>query len=397
MFVNGWSHGDSPNSTLLTKQIGNRITNGTMSESNQVRWGILSTAGIAAKNWRAILRAENATLVAVASRSLESANFFIDRCQSTDAFEPRPKAHANYDELIARDDIDAIYMPLPTGTRKEWILKAVRTGKHVLAEKPAALSAEDVEEIIAACQENNVQYMDGVMFMHSARLEHMRQTLDDGQSIGNIKRISSVFSFNADEDFRKNNIRTKQQVEPFGCLGDLGWYNARIILWALNWQNPTQVIGRTLGTFSGTGSTGPVPSQFSAELQFADGCSAGFYCSFEAEHQQWTVISGDRGFLRLDDFVLPFYGPESEYTVFNNDFHVDGCNYDARKFARREAVAEYANGRANSQETNMFRTFSTYVTSGNLEPIWGRRTLQTQKVIDKLMISAANGGSPVEF
>ena len=69
---------------------------------------------------------------------------------------------------------------LPTGLRKEWVLRAAAAGKHVLCEKPCALSLADLREMTGACQKNRVQFMDGVMFMHNPRLRRLREILDDG-------------------------------------------------------------------------------------------------------------------------------------------------------------------------------------------------------------------------
>ena len=80
--------------------------------------------------------------------------------------------------------------------------------------------------------------MDGVMFMHSPRLARVREILDDGKSIGDVRRISSAFSFYPGEEFFRNNIRVNGALEPAGCLGDLGWYCIRFALWTMNWQMP---------------------------------------------------------------------------------------------------------------------------------------------------------------
>ena len=135
-----------------------------MSENTSTcRWGILCTAGIARKNWEAIKNSGNGTIVAVASRSVEKAQTFVDECQAEVAFAQAPEAVGGYDELLARADIDAVYIPLPTGLRKEWVIKAAQAGKHVMCEKPCAINATDLAEMIAACKANNVQFMDGII------------------------------------------------------------------------------------------------------------------------------------------------------------------------------------------------------------------------------------------
>jgi len=110
--------------------------------------------------------------------------------------------------------VDAIYIPLPTGLRKEFVLRAAAAGKHILCEKPCATNAAGLEEMLAACRANSVQFMDGVMFMHSPRLARVREILDDGKSVGEIRRISSAFSFYAGGNFFRDNIRANGALEP---------------------------------------------------------------------------------------------------------------------------------------------------------------------------------------
>ena len=102
--------------------------------------------------------------------------------------------------LRARISMQSTF-PLPTGPRKEWAIKAAEAGKHLMCEKPCGVDAAEVEEIISACDKAGVQFMDGVMFMHSDRLAKIRESLDDGETIGKLRRIATQFSFWAPEDF----------------------------------------------------------------------------------------------------------------------------------------------------------------------------------------------------
>ncbi len=363
--------------------------------TTKCRWGILSTAGIARKNWRAIRRSGNGVIVGVASRNRSSAKSFIDECQSAEPFAQTPDAIEGYQTLLDRKDIDAVYIPLPTGLRTEWVLAAARAGKHIVAEKPAGLNAGEVEQILDTCTKHGVQYMDGVMFMHSARLPQIRKTLDDGISVGNIRRISTQFSFCSDSEFRSKNIRSSSLAEPHGCLGDLGWYCIRMILWTMGWKKPLHVVGRTIDVFQGEGSPQPVPAEFSGEMQFEGGVSAGFYCSFKTHHQQWAHISGDKGFVYVPDFVLPFHSAEVGFEVSNNEFLVDGCDFNMEKHLRMETVREYSSGRLPAQEVNLFHTFNQIVLSGKRQDVWGQMTLDTQRVLDALWSSANQGSKPI--
>ncbi|MBL6705989.1 MAG: Gfo/Idh/MocA family oxidoreductase, partial [Planctomycetaceae bacterium] len=225
------------------------------------RWGILGTAGIARKNWHSIRNCENATLVAVASRTVERAQQYINECQSDVSHSPAPRAIGSYEELLAADDVDAVYIPLPTGMRAEWVIRAAEAGKHVVCEKPCGLDAAEVQKILDACRRNNVQFMDGVMFMHSHRLLAMREVLDDGTSVGDLRRIATGFSFCAPDEFLEGNIRVSSQLEPMGCLGDLGWYNVRFTLWVMNYAMPKAVSGRLLSSIRSPGSAEPTPTE----------------------------------------------------------------------------------------------------------------------------------------
>ena len=92
------------------------------------------------KNWHSIAVSGNAQVVAVASRSQEKAQAFIDACQASVPVAHTVDAVGSYDDLLARDDIDAVYVPLPTGIRKEWVVKAANAGKHVVVEKPLEIT-----------------------------------------------------------------------------------------------------------------------------------------------------------------------------------------------------------------------------------------------------------------
>jgi predicted dehydrogenase len=361
--------------------------------SKKCRWGILGTANIAQKNWKAIRNAGNSRLVAVASRSTDRARQFIQKCQSQAPFDPVPHACGSYEELLRRDDVDAVYIPLPTSIRKPWVLRAAEAGKHVLGEKPCGTNADDVREMLDACRRHRVQFMDGVMFMHSARLAWLREVLDDGESIGPLKRIATQFTFRGTEEFLEQNIRASSELEPLGCLGDLGWYNIRFALWVMNYQLPERVTGRILAQHGRPDSRLPVPIDFCGELFFPGGVSASFYCSFITANQQWAHVSGTKGYLHVPDFVLPWFGSEVAFDVTDAVFEIQGCDFNMQNRTRRVAVPEYSNSLAPSQEANMIRTFAEIVLSGQIDEAWGEMALKTQQVLDACLASAREQAS----
>ncbi len=356
----------------------------------QLRFGILSTARIGRQNWKAIFNSGNAIITAVASRDAERSREYIRECQREFPFTTEPTALGSYEELLASPNVDAVYIPLPTGLRKEWVLRAAAAGKHVVCEKPCGVSFADVQEMTDACAKNRVQFMDGVMFMHNPRLARVREILDDGKSVGPVGRITSAFSFLGTGGFADNNIRVDGRLEPTGCLGDLGWYCIRFTLWTLKWQLPHTVAGRILSQSEPTGGRVPAPTDFSAELVFDGGVSAGFYCSFLSALQQWAFVSGRDGWLRMPDFVHPFNGHEPAFEVNRTEVRIP-------KLAGTPAPASGSDpaelGHATAQNTIMFRNFANQVFSGKLNKEWPMWALQTQRVMDACYQSARQGTS----
>ncbi len=351
----------------------------------KLRIGFLSTAGIGRKNWKAIFHSGNAVVSAVASRDAQKSRDFIADCQREFAFTETPRAFGSYDELLASPDVDAVYVPLPTGLRKEFVLRAAAAGKHVLCEKPCAANLAELEEMLAACRKHSVQFLDGVMFMHNPRLPKIRAVLDDGQSLGQLQRLSSLFSFYFGDDFLQKNIRVDAALEPAGCLGDLGWYSIRFFLWTLNWQLPHTVTAKILAQ-----SPSGTPTEFSAELFFAGGVSAEFYSSFLTHKQQLVAVGGRNGWLRMPDFVHPRNGYEPAFELNQTEVRVASdvkCPPDADPSAF---------GHATAPDTRMWRNFASQIFSGQLNHDWPMWALQTQKVLDACL-AAGRSGLPVKI
>ena len=354
----------------------------------KLRIGFLSTAGIGRKNWKAIFSSGNCVVSAVASRDVQKSLKFIDKCQGEFSFPGRPIAFGSYKELIASPDVDAVYVPLPTGLRKEYVLRAAAAGKHIICEKPCAASEAELEDMLAACSQKKVQFMDGVMFMHSPRLAKIREALDDGKSVGRIRRMSSAFSFySTDKNFFQDNIRTDGALEPAGALGDLGWYSIRFALWTLNWQMPQMVTGKILSQSSTAGGRTPSPTEFSAELFFADDISVSIYSSFLAGRQQWVHVSGQEGWLWVPDFVHPLNSYEPTFEV--NEIFITTTG-DVKC---PPGVDPLPQGHATAQDTRMFRNFADQIFSGTLNTEWPMWALKTQKVLDACLEAARIGSS----
>jgi len=340
-----------------------------------LRFGILGTANIARKIWKATALSGNSTVAAVASRSSERSKQFIAENQREKPFDTIPAALGSYDELIASRDVDAIYVPIPTALRTDWIVRAAEAGKHILCEKPVGATVADTHAMINACRRNNVQFMDGVMFMHNPRLDRIRQALVNETDFGKLRRITTHFSFFANDTFHTN-IRSDSTLEPLGCLGDLGWYCIRFALWVMNWRLPREVSGRILSQSGSTRGSSAVPFDFSGEMLFDDDVSSGFFSSFLAAYSNWAVMTGTKGHVRVPDFVLPKQSSNGALEI-NNELS-DDLKIDA----------------LTSQETNMVRAFADQVLSGKLNEAWPEQAMKTQ-IVTNACLDAARKNCPI--
>jgi predicted dehydrogenase len=119
------------------------------------------------------------------------------------------------------------------------------------------------------------------------------------------------------------------------------------------------------------------------------------YNSFLTEHQQWVNISGTSGHVVVSDFVLPNFGNELSFDVYNPVFSVEGCQFDMNPHHRSVTVSEASNNQPGAQETNLFQTFADLVLSKTRDGHWPEIALKTQQVMDAIIESARNGGAAV--
>ena len=186
---------------------------------NQLRWGILSTASIGRKHvMPAINNAKNAEIKAIASRSKESADELAADYKAVISY-------GSYDELIASDNIDAVYIPLPNNLHFEWAEKALRSGKDVLCEKPLTLSKEATVKLFNIAEETGNQLVEGFMYRHR---EITKKLIDVTiEEIGQIHRVRVDFSFKSSR--RNDDIRFQKELGG-GALYDVGCYGVDFIL-----------------------------------------------------------------------------------------------------------------------------------------------------------------------
>lgn len=177
------------------------------------RWGILSTAKIAVDHMiPAIVAADNGVLSAIASRDILRASKVAERFGARHAF-------GSYEEMLASDAIDGVYIPLPTSQHVEWTLKAARSGKHVLCEKPIALKASEIDALIEARDAVSVIVSEAFMVFYHPQWIKVRELIAEG-AIGRLRHVQGAFSyFNIDPTNMRNQVALGG-----GALPDIGVY-----------------------------------------------------------------------------------------------------------------------------------------------------------------------------
>ena len=252
-----------------------------------VRWGVLSAANIAVKRVApAIAASSNGRLVAVGSRNPQ-------RAQELFAFAPEVIIYSDYESVINDPEIEAIYIPLPNSLHAEWTIKALQAGKHVLCEKPLAVTAEQGVTMVQAARENGMLLMEAFMYRFHPQTIWTLEQIANGR-IGYVKLIHSSFSFNVGS--RPHDIRLQADLAG-GSLMDVGCYPINLCR-AIYGRTPIAVGARVY-----TPATGEVERYASAVLDFDDGCFGLIDSSFELPTRQVAEIIGDAGTITVP---LPF-------------------------------------------------------------------------------------------
>ncbi|HET7268125.1 MAG TPA: Gfo/Idh/MocA family oxidoreductase [Oleiagrimonas sp.] len=323
-----------------------------------VRWGVVGNARIARQALiPAIRKAKNAELTAVASRSAAKAK------EAADTYGFR-KFHDSYEALLRDPDVDAVYIPLPNGLHAEWTVKAARAGKHVLCEKPAALTAVQAQQMVEACHANDVVFMEAFMYQFHPQHERVRAIVASGE-IGEVRLMHSRFAFRLDDP---GNVRFDKKLGG-GALYDVGCYcihSSRHILGA----EPSAVYARAhADPDSGVDLT------TTGMLSFDHGLQASFDCSFETVPGEFFEVIGDKGRIHVQRPYRP-------------DKNEDGQGRIVVTMADGESRVERIAG---DSYVLQVEHFSQCVLDHSAPTYFGQATVRNMKVIDACRQSIRSG------
>lgn len=251
---------------------------------NKIKWGIISCAGIAkGQTIPGLLQADNAELYAISGRTPAKLAEFKE------AFNP-VKAYETYEALLDDPEVDAIYLPLPNGLHCEWAIKAAEKKKHVLCEKPLAVSLEEVKKMQKAADDNGVLLMEAFASRQNPLLHAVKKMIEDGE-VGQLKYIESHFTFVLGD---QGNVRLNKAIGG-GATYDVGAYTIGTI---------RELVGREPLAVHTVGDIDPrsdVDVTSCILMDFGQGLMATSYCSFSTYGWSGYTVCGDQGRIEVNE------------------------------------------------------------------------------------------------
>lgn len=252
--------------------------------SDDPRWGLLGTAQIAPAFIEGLRRGHGGQLAAVASRSPVRAAEFA-------ATHNIPQALPSYEALLAADDIELLYIPLPNSLHSEWTVRALQAGKHVLCEKPLTTTYGQAQQVAKAAVQSGGYVAEGFMHRHHPQWETVRGLLERG-AIGELVSMHSAFTFPLDPE----ETTPSDPKLGGGALLDVGCYCVHLAR-TLCQSEPVRVSAIQRGEQLDTSMMG--------WMQMANRVMASFECSLEQDERQTARLSGTEGTIIIEQPWLP--------------------------------------------------------------------------------------------
>jgi predicted dehydrogenase len=251
-----------------------------------LKWGLLSTAHINRALIFPIRQSPRSDLVAVASRDLDKARSYAKEWKI-------PKFYGSYESLLEDPDINIVYISLPNRLHAEWTIKALQAGKHVLCEKPLAISLEQVDAIIAAARQTGRIAVEAFMYRHHPQTLRLKEMADQG-SLGEICLVRGAFSYTIS---RPDNVRLVADLGG-GSIWDVGCYPINYARFILGTE-PVEAFG-----WARWGITG-IDDTFTGQLLFPGDRILQFDSSFRLPSRSFMEFVGSKGAVRLDTPYKP--------------------------------------------------------------------------------------------
>ena len=266
------------------------------SSRTALNWGLLGTARINRALIPPLRASSRSQLVAVASRSLDKARSYAEQCGI-------PRAFGSYEEMLSDPEIDVVYIPLPNSMHCEWTIKAVRAGKHVLCEKPLALTVDEVDAMEAAATESGRIVAEAFMYRHHPQTIKVKEMVAEG-SIGDLLLVRGSFTFNISNE---NDVRLDPDLGG-GSVWDVGCYPISYSRFIID-REPITAVG-----WQRTGPNG-VDETFAGQLLFPGDIFAQIDCGFRSPTRAQIEIVGTRGTILVTN---PYKPGKNEKVLVSN-------------------------------------------------------------------------------
>lgn len=266
--------------------------------SGMLQWGLLSTARINRAVIPVLQSSHRNQLLAVASRSEENARSYAEEWNI-------PRAHGSYQALLDDQEIDVIYISLPNSLHTEWTIRAAQAGKHVLCEKPLALSVEEVKAIESAARRAGVVVAEAFMYRHHPQTSRVKSMIQEG-AIGKARFIRGSFTFNISSE---NDVRLDPELGG-GSVWDVGCYPISYARYIMG-EEPLSAFGWQATSTSG------VDEYFSGQLIFPGNILMQFDSGLRAPFRAYMEVVGSQGVIRIPQAFKP--GAEEHFVLARED------------------------------------------------------------------------------
>lgn len=258
-----------------------------------MKFGVIGFGNIARKFVKSITYSNGHEVIAVAARSKEEAEDYLDKNKSVLFYN-------DYLELLENKDIEAVYIALPHKFHYHWSMEALKHNKSVLCEKPATLSVEEMKSLRSESKKRNVIFLEAL----KTKINHgYLQLLDDLKSIGKIESIESHFCFNATPIKGSGTYLFDQQQG--GALNDVGSYMLGFTLKMIN--SPIVDIYTTSTVANG------IDVHFNSVISFENGAKAYIEGAIDETKPRYAFIKGSNGVI-----FVPMFNRVTDYTIITN-------------------------------------------------------------------------------
>ena len=329
--------------------------------TSKIKWGVLGNATIARKCViPAIFNSANGYIHALASQNPQKAEAIAKEYNI-------PHLYTQYESVLNDQQVDAVYIPLPNHLHRQWTIRALESGKHVLCEKPLACNAAEAIEMAQTASGKGLHLMEALMYRFHPRSKAIHRVVSRGE-IGVPRLVRVSFCFHMEENVLKKKENSRLKKRGGGALLDVGCYGVSVSRWMMG-KEPEKVQAMAHYTSNG------VDIHTAGILYFQNGGLATVEASFISSLQQTYTIVGEGGSIELPHNAFIPWEKDATYFFHNKD----------EEIGRREIIPGV------DEYQLMVEHFSEAVINGTSPLVQVEDSIKNMHVLDALAESARSG------